>query len=115
MSDILQELFDVIESRRGGDPDSSHTARLFHRGRAKIAQKVGEEATELVIEAIRNERAKIASESADLLYHMLVLWSDAGVHPDDVWRELQGRQGISGIAEKKARKLAKKAFRESGE
>lgn len=103
---ILDDLYATILSRKGGDPDSSHTARLFHRGRAKIAQKVGEEAVETVIEAMAGTPEKLASESADLLYHLLVLWADAGVQPADVYAILEGRQGISGIEEKKNRKPA---------
>lgn len=104
---VLDRLFAVIESRRGGDPESSHTARLFARGTNKIAEKIGEEATELVIEAVRGKRKKTIRESADLVYHMLVLWADAGIAPDEVWDELAGREGVSGIAEKAARKKKK--------
>lgn len=100
---ILDDLYATILSRKGGDPDSSHTARLFHRGRAKIAQKVGEEAVETVIEAVSGNPEKLAAESADLLYHLLVLWADAGVQPGDVYAILQARQGISGIDEKNSR------------
>lgn len=103
---ILDDLYATILSRKGGDPDSSHTARLFHRGRAKIAQKVGEEAVETVIEAMAGTPEKLASESADLLYHLLVLWADAGVQPADVYAILEGRQGVSGIEEKKNRSPA---------
>ncbi|MDP7392194.1 MAG: phosphoribosyl-ATP diphosphatase, partial [Alphaproteobacteria bacterium] len=73
-AEILKRLFDAIESRRGGDPDSSYTAKLLARGTEKIAQKVGEEAVEVVIEAVRAADGKLAEESADLLYHLLVLW-----------------------------------------
>lgn len=103
---ILDDLYATILSRKGGDPDSSHTARLFHRGRAKIAQKVGEEAVETVIEAMAGNPEKLASESADLLYHLLVLWADAGVQPADVYAILEGRKGVSGIEEKKNRTQA---------
>lgn len=100
---ILDDLYATILSRKGGDPDSSHTARLFHKGRAKIAQKVGEEAVETVIEAMAGTPEKLASESADLLYHLLVLWADAGVQPADVYAILEGRKGVSGIEEKQNR------------
>ncbi len=99
----LDRLFKVIESRRGADPETSHTAKLFQRGTKRIAQKVGEEAVETVIEAIRGNRQKLAAESADLVYHMLVMWADAGVNPSDVWAELSKREGISGVAERRAR------------
>lgn len=102
-SEILQQIFDVIESRKGGDPTLSHTAKLFSKGTEKIAQKVGEEAVESVIEAMKGDKAGLTSESADLLFHLMVLWADQGVKPSDVWVELAKRQGISGIAEKDAR------------
>ncbi len=101
---VLERLFATIEGRKGADPDTSYTAKLFHRGTAKIAQKVGEEAVEAVIEAMRGDKDKLAAESADLLYHLLVLWADRGVRPEAVWEILAGRQGTSGIDEKKARK-----------
>ena len=100
---VLDALYDIIEARRGADPESSHTAKLFDRGPAKIAQKVGEEAVETVIEAMRGHKEGVINESADLLYHLLVLWAAGGVRPDEVWAALEGRKGISGIAEKAAR------------
>jgi phosphoribosyl-ATP pyrophosphohydrolase len=99
----LDRLWQVIESRRGGDPQTSYTARLFTRGRAKIAQKLGEEAVEAVIEGVRGDAPKLVGESADLLYHLLVLWADAGVTPADVAVELERREGVSGLAEKRGR------------
>jgi len=100
---VLARLFAVIESRRGADPESSYTAKLFSRGREKIAQKLGEEAVESVIAALSGDKAALTGESADLLYHLLVLWADAGLDPADVWAELARREGISGIEEKAAR------------
>ena len=101
---VLERLWGVIEQRRVmGDAATSHSARLLARGTQKVAQKLGEEAVELVIEAVARNREATISESADLLYHLLVLWVDASVAPDDVWRELCRREGISGIAEKAAR------------
>lgn len=100
---VLDQLFAVIEGRKGADPDSSYTAKLFAKGRGKIAQKLGEEAVETVIAALSQTPRHVASESADLLYHLLVLWAEAGVSPDEVWAELARRQGISGIAEKASR------------
>jgi len=99
----LDRLWLTIQSRRGADPQSSYTARLFARGRAKIAQKLGEEAVETVIEGVGDNRAALVGESADLLYHLLVLWAAAGVSPADVAAELVRRENISGIAEKRAR------------
>jgi len=102
-SAVIDRLFAVIESRRHGDPATSHTARLFAKGTRKIAQKMGEEAVEVVIEAVRGKRERIIEESADLMYHLLVLWSDAHVRPSDVLEELVKREGISGLAEKASR------------
>lgn len=99
----LDRLWQVIQSRRGADPQSSYTARLFARGRAKIAQKLGEEAVEAVIEGIRGDSAKLVGESADLLYHLLVLWADVGVTPAEVAAELARREGTSGLDEKRGR------------
>jgi phosphoribosyl-ATP pyrophosphohydrolase len=101
---VLDSLYDIIESRRGAEPESSHTARLFSRGTDKIAQKLGEEAVETVIEGVRENKDGVVNESADLLYHLLVLWAASGVRPAEVWAALDGRKGISGIAEKAARK-----------
>jgi phosphoribosyl-ATP pyrophosphohydrolase len=101
---VLDRLWATIESRRGGDPALSHSARLLSRGTAKVAQKFGEEAVECVIEAVRAEsRPALIAESADVLYHLMVLWVDAGVRPEEVWAELARREGVSGIAEKASR------------
>lgn len=100
---VLDALYQVIESRRGADPESSHTAKLFARGRGKIAQKLGEEAVETVIEGAQGNRDGVISESADLLYHLLVLWAASDVKPAEVWAALEGRKGVSGIAEKASR------------
>jgi len=103
LGSALDRLWNVIQSRRAADPESSYTARLFARGRAKIAQKLGEEAIETVIEGVGDNPAALVGESADLLYHLLVLWAAAGVSPADVAAELTRREGTSGIAEKRAR------------
>jgi phosphoribosyl-ATP pyrophosphohydrolase len=102
-SAVIDRLFAVIESRRQADPATSHTAKLFAKGTRKIAQKAGEEAVELVIEAVRGKRERIVEESADLMYHLLVLWADARVQPQEIWAELARREGMSGIAEKASR------------
>jgi phosphoribosyl-ATP pyrophosphohydrolase len=102
-SAVIDRLFAVIESRRHADPATSHTAKLFAKGTRKIAQKAGEEAVELIIEAVRGKRDRIVEESADLMYHLLVLWADARVHPQEVWEELMRREGMSGVAEKASR------------
>ncbi|MBS1054458.1 phosphoribosyl-ATP diphosphatase [Gluconobacter kondonii] len=100
---ILQRLYDTVQSRRGTDPSLSHSARLMSRGRNKIAQKFGEEAVECLIEAVNGNRKELIGESADVLYHLIVMWVDAGVSPEDVWTELKRREGTSGIVEKAAR------------
>ena len=104
LGEALQRLWRVIESRRGADPATSYTAKLFARGNKKIAQKLGEEAIEAVIEGVRGDRAALVGESADLLYHLLVLWAATGLTPADVAAELVRREGTSGLAEKKGRK-----------
>ena len=104
MSDhILDRLAATVAARKGADPDSSYTARLLAKGPAKIGQKVGEEAVETVIEAVRGDADALAAESADLLYHLLVLWAAAGIEPARVWAALEAREGTSGLAEKAAR------------
>lgn len=103
-SHILDRLYAVIQTRREADPAESNTARLFSRGVEKIAQKLGEEAIETVIEGINGKRKAVVAESADLLYHLLVLWAQRGIDIEDVWAELSRREGISGIAEKESRK-----------
>ncbi len=101
--ETLHRLWRVIESRRGADPASSYTAKLLSRGKAKVAQKFGEEAVEAVIEGVRGDRAALVGESADVLYHLLVMWAATGVSPAEVAAELARREGVSGISEKKAR------------
>ena len=100
---VLDRLYLVIDSRKGADPDTSYTARLFSRGRQQIAKKLGEEAVEALIEGIRGDRPKLVGESADMLYHLLTLWASIGVKPKAVWTELARREGLSGIAEKASR------------
>jgi len=101
--DVLDRLWSVVMSRRTSDPDRSHSARLLSRGTAKIAQKFGEEAVECLIEAVAGNRDAVVAESADVLYHLIVLWVDAGLRPDEIWHELRMREGISGIDEKASR------------
>ncbi len=100
---VLDRLFGVVQSRRDADPAVSHSARLLSRGAAKVAQKFGEEAVECLIEAVAGNRDALVAESADVLYHLIVLWVACDVSPADVWSELVQREGISGIAEKAAR------------
>ncbi len=100
---ILTDLAATIESRKGADPDSSWTARLLARGPEKAAEKFGEEAVEAIIEAVRGDRARLTSEAADVLYHLLVMLAARDVAFEDVLAELARRQGRSGIEEKAAR------------
>jgi phosphoribosyl-ATP pyrophosphohydrolase len=87
----LDDLYTVIASRKGGNPEESYTASLFDKGIAKIAQKVGEEAVETVIDGVSGPKERVISESADLLYHLLVLWAARDVKPDEIWSELGKR------------------------
>ena len=102
--EVIDRLWDVVMDRRDADPATSHSARLLSRGTAKVAQKFGEEAVECIIEAVAGNNDAMVAESADVLYHLLVLWVSAGVHPSEVWAELERREGVSGIAEKAARR-----------
>lgn len=100
---VLDRLWGVVVGRRTASPESSHSARLLSRGTAKIAQKFGEEAVECLIESVAGNRPALIAESADVLYHLIVMWVDAGVRPEEVWAELERREGVSGIAEKAGR------------
>lgn len=102
-TDPLDALEAVIRSRRGTDPAASYTASLFAKGRPKIAQKLGEEAVEAVIAAVRGDRGELVGEAADVLFHLLVVLVDAGLTLDDVRAELSKREGVSGLVEKAAR------------
>jgi len=102
-SGVLDRLYAVIERRRGGDPRTSRTAMLFEGGTEKIAQAFGEEAVETVIAGSGGKKERLVQESADLLYHLLVLWAARGVKPAEVFAELVRREGVSGIAEKRSR------------
>jgi phosphoribosyl-ATP pyrophosphohydrolase len=102
-SDVLARLFDVIESRKGGDLERSYTARLLAAGKPEIVRKIGEEATEVLTAALAEGRTEVIAESADLLYHLLVLWAAEGIQPAEVWAELARRGGTSGIEEKRSR------------
>ncbi len=105
-AEVLDRLYAVVTQRRSADPSLSHSARLLSRGTAKVAQKFGEEAVECLIEAVAGNGPALIAESADVLYHLLVLWVNAGVEPGAVWAELERREGVSGIAEKAARPRA---------
>lgn len=102
--DVIDRLMARVLENRDADPDVSYTARLTAKGRAKIAQKLGEEAVETVIAAMADDKAEIVAESADLLFHLAVLLADAGLSFDDIRAELTRREGTSGLEEKAGRK-----------
>lgn len=102
---VLDRLFQTVLSRRNADPALSHSARLLARGRAKVAQKFGEEAVEAVIEGVTGDRNALVAESADVLYHLLLMWAACDVRSTDVWAELERREGVSGLIEKASRPL----------
>ncbi len=99
----LDRLFAVIEARKNADPSSSYTAKLLAGGTPAITAKITEEAAETVAAALVEGPEALTRESADLLYHLCVLWADQGVRPADVWAELARREGVSGLAEKASR------------
>jgi len=104
MAATLEKLEATIRHRRGADPAASYVAKLFAKGRSKIAQKLGEEAVETVIAAVSGNREAVTGEAADLLFHLTVLLADLDIPLADVFAELDRREGVSGIAEKAARK-----------
>jgi phosphoribosyl-ATP pyrophosphohydrolase len=101
----LDRLFSIIAQRKAeGDTAGSYTAKLISQGVEKCAKKFGEEAVEAALAAVSNDKKHLTAESADVLYHLMVLWAAAGITPDDVYRELAAREHQSGLAEKAARK-----------
>lgn len=103
MSDILNRLADMLESRKSADADSSYVAKLYAKGMDSILKKVGEEATETVIAAKGGNRDEIIYETADLWFHTLVMLAKADIKPQEVLDELARREGLSGITEKESR------------
>ena len=95
---VIDELFGVIEQRKGGDPETSYVARTFSRGREHVAKKVGEEGVEVALAGALGDEKAVVSESADLLFHLMILWSETGVAPAEVFKELSKRRGVSGLA-----------------
>jgi phosphoribosyl-ATP pyrophosphohydrolase len=100
MADSLDRLYAAVQAARSADPAMSRTARLFRAGRPKMGKKLAEEAIEVVIDAMHGDSGAVTRESADLLYNLVVLWADSGVHPKDVWMEMERRERLLGIAEK---------------
>jgi len=107
-TDILERLYTLIEERRKGNPETSYIAKRLQQGTAKIAQKVGEEAVEAVIAAMQKDKKELVAESADMIFHWLMLLADGGVKLDEVMKELERREGISGLDEKASRKMRRK-------
>ena len=103
MSDVLNQLAEVLEERKQADPDSSYVAKLYSKGLDAILKKIGEEATETVMAAKDGQADKIIYETADLWFHSMVLLAQQGLGPDDVLAELQRRFGLSGLEEKASR------------
>lgn len=103
MSSTIDRLFTELESRKNSDPQSSYTAQLLKAGKLRIAKKLGEEAVETALAAVGQDRSAVIAESADLLYHLLVLWLATEITPDEVYAVLEARSGQSGLAEKAAR------------
>jgi len=104
MSEGLDRLFATVAARKGADPSQSYTAKLLAQGVEKCAKKFGEEATETVIAAIQQDKTELAKESADVLYHLAVLWAASGITPEDVYAVLKSREAMSGLEEKASRK-----------
>jgi phosphoribosyl-ATP pyrophosphohydrolase len=100
MSDSIERLYLAVLAAKDLDPAVSRTARLFQRGPSKMAKKLAEEAVEVVIDAVTGKPDAVIRESADLLYNLTVLWAACGITPDDVWREMERREDMLGIAEK---------------
>jgi phosphoribosyl-ATP pyrophosphohydrolase len=100
MSDSLDRLYRAVLAAKAADPAHSRTARLLRAGRAKMAKKLAEEAVEVVIDAMHGDSDAVIRESADLLYNLVVLWVASGVHPNEVWLEMERRERLLGIAEK---------------
>jgi phosphoribosyl-ATP pyrophosphohydrolase len=105
MADSLDRLYEAVQAARDGDPATSRTARLLQAGRGKMAKKMAEEAVEVVIDTVHGDTAAVIRESADLMYNLVVLWVAAGVHPEDVWAEMDRREQLLGIAEKLPKRM----------
>ena len=103
LDSTIKRLYETIADRVNCDPASSYTAELLSKGNKKIAQKLGEEAVETVVASVAEDRDAIIRESADLLYHLLVAWVNSGITPEHVAKELERREGVSGILEKATR------------
>ena len=106
MTDSVERLYEAVIAAKQGDPARSRTARLLRSGRAKMAKKLAEEAVEVVIDAMNGNREAVVRESADLIYNLVVLWVSSGVQPKEVWKEMERRERLFGIAEKLLKEAA---------
>jgi phosphoribosyl-ATP pyrophosphohydrolase len=104
MTDSITRLYQAAHACRHDDPSTSRTARLLRSGRSKMAKKLAEEAIEVVIDAMNGDRSAVIKESSDLIYNLVVLWISAGIRPEDVWKEMDRRERLLGIAEKVPKK-----------
>src|SRR5438445_8230243 len=105
MTDSVDRLHSAVVAAKHADPSTSRTARLLRSGRSKMAKKLAEEAVEVVIDAMHGDREAVVKESADLIYNLVVLWISSGIKPEDVWKEMDRRERLLGIAEKVPKKL----------
>lgn len=113
MGDSVERLYKAVLAARQADPASSRTARLLRAGRTKMAKKLAEEAVEVVIDVMHGHSDAVVRESADLIYNLVVLWVAADVHPKQVWREMQRRERLLGIAEKLPKAVPESAPRKA--
>jgi phosphoribosyl-ATP pyrophosphohydrolase len=104
MEHVLDRLYAVIAARKSADPDTSYTAKLLSQGVERCAKKFGEESLETALAAVSGNKQAVIAESADALYHLLVLWAALGITPDEVALALAAREGRSGLEEKASRK-----------
>jgi phosphoribosyl-ATP pyrophosphohydrolase len=104
MADSINRLYHAALSCRHDDPSTSRTARLLRSGRSKMAKKLAEEAVEVVIDAMHGDRDAVVKESADLIYNLVILWIASGIRPEDIWKEMDRRERLLGIAEKVPKK-----------
>jgi phosphoribosyl-ATP pyrophosphohydrolase len=111
MSDSIARLYRAVLAAKTADPTTSRTARLLRSGRSKMAKKLAEEAVEVVIDAMHGDTDAVIRESADLVYNLVVIWVASGIRPDEVWREMERRERLLGIAEKLPKTAIEPALR----
>ena len=112
MTDSITRLYQAAYACRNDDPSTSRTARLLRSSRSKMAKKLAEEAVEVVIDTMHGDRESVIKESADLIYNLVVLWIASGIKPEDVWKEMDRRERLFGIAEKMLKPSATDKMRE---